>query len=182
MNFGLFSSTCFQYFYHSYPKLLIFYNLENFQLIIMPALDKIQVCNYALISVLFLSLIWYIFTCIRINMFKKKIVPMLSQTMPSSQNGWTLPPINQVVEKESLANLRTIALAITSSVPISFIYYTVNNMSPSILASFPYFRVLHVFHHGVGFYSNSFLLLIFLSKSKQMRTVIIRELSERITF
>ena len=134
--------------------------------------------NYLMGTVLFISMLWYIFACARMLNFRKKLPP--APVLPNSQNSWTMPMTsNQLMEKEALANFGTIALTIAYSIPITYLYWSINNMSPSKLASHPYFMILHVFHHGIGLYSNAFLLLIFLSQSKKMRAAILREISER---
>jgi len=134
--------------------------------------------NYVMGIVLLISMLWYIFACMRMLKFRKKLPPV--PVLPNAQNSWTLPKTsNQVMEKEALANFGTIALTFASSIPVTFVYWAINNMSPSKLASHPYFMILHVFHHGIALYSNAFLILIFLSKSKLMRAAILREISEK---
>jgi hypothetical protein len=135
--------------------------------------------NYVMGIVLFLSLLWYIFACARMVKIKKELTPL--PILNTSRNSWPQQiTSNQMIEKEALANFGTIALTIASSIPVVFIYWAINNMSPSKLASHPYFMILHVFHHGIGLYSNAFLLLIFLSKSRLMRTSVFREISDKI--
>ena len=128
--------------------------------------------NYPMVLILFVVIVWYLFVFVKIKMFEKKVVQG-----PSIQtNAWTLPPVGQVVEKNTLANLGTIALTFSTFLPVSIVYWFLNNVSPNKLEVHPYFMLLHFFHHGVGFIWNLFLVLIFLSKSSLMRDAICREI------
>jgi hypothetical protein len=131
--------------------------------------------NYPMIFVLLICSVWYLFVLTKIKLSKKKILPQTVKVPKTRTNNWTLPPIS--VEKNTLANIGTIALTFTTTIPVSIFYVLLNNvLSPKMLETYPYFMLLHFFHHGFGFVWNLFLLLIFLSKSSIMRNAIHREI------
>jgi hypothetical protein len=129
--------------------------------------------NYPIILTLLFSIVWYLFVFTKIKIFKKKISPEIVQ---GQTNSWALPPASQSVEKSTLANIGTIALIFTTTIPVSIVYVILNNvLSPKMLDIYPYYMILHFFHQGFGFIFNFFLLFIFISKSF-MRNAILREI------
>ena len=131
--------------------------------------------NYPMISVLLINIVWYLFVFTKVKIFKKKIPSQTIQGQTSQANIWTILPVNQAVEKNTLANLGTIAMTFTTTIPLSIAYLILNHVSPKMLAVYPNFMILHFFHHGFGFILNLFLLLIFFSQSSSMRNALSRE-------
>ena len=135
--------------------------------------------NYPMILVLLLDIIWYLFAVIKIEMFKKKNCPQIAQGQSRHLNGWTLPPVSDVVfEKNTLVNLASIALTFTTMIPVSIVYMILKNMLPETSEENHNIVLLHFYHHGTKFILNVLLIVIFLSKSSLMRNSIWREIKE----
>lgn len=104
-------------------------------------------------------------------LFNKKLMLDISNTCP----GWALPP----VDKDNLAGLATIALALTFYCPALLMYVMVNRMvEPEKLVRYPNYILILVLHHGVVCAWDVFLLTIYFSNSKSMRSAVVKELKE----
>jgi hypothetical protein len=55
-----------------------------------------------------------------------------------------------------------------------------NGISYEKHAEYPYWMSVHFLHHGFGLFGNLFFLFGFLSRSKPMRTAILREISGKV--
>jgi hypothetical protein len=135
--------------------------------------------NYVFIVVFCFSIFSYSYTFI-----KKKILNSAQSPSNGLQNqfkaGWTLPPISHGLDTLTLANFGTILLFIFFVFPASFAYGQINNMPFEKLMSFPYYFLVHFIMHGAPLLQHLCFSLVFLSKSKNMRTVLLREMLDKL--
>ena len=127
--------------------------------------QNIEKKNVTLNGSILLTFIAYVFVFVSVKIFQRKIFAT------------TFPQGNQ--ENQTLANLGTIALALTTFLPMVFLYTVTNQMSIDKLGTYPYFLIIRFFNHGLALFWNSARILIFVSKSKTVRATILREISDR---
>ena len=136
--------------------------------------------NYVIFCLILISIFCYTFTYVKIKLLERKSSPQTSSVQIKVKNGWTLPPVNFVFEKNTLANLGTILLCLGVIIGIVGVFLGMNIMSPQTLAKYPYFFIFHFFQHGVTLILNSCLVFCFMFKSETMRNFIIKEVSAKI--
>jgi len=127
--------------------------------------QSIEKKNVTLNGTILLTLIAYIVVFISVKIFQRKI---FAKSLPQSNE-----------ENSTLANLGTIALALTTFLPMVFLYNVINQMPIERLGSYPHFFIIRFLNHGLALFWNSARILIFVFKSKTVRKTIIREISDR---
>ena len=94
--------------------------------------------------------------------------------------GWTLPPIQHGLDNLTFANFSTIMSCFLSTWPTMYAFVQINATPFDKLTTYPYFLLVHFMMHGAPFLQNLCLALVFLSRSKTMRRVLVRELQDKL--
>ena len=136
--------------------------------------------NFIFLSILGISIIFYWFTFLRKYFLNKNATSTTFLPPKQVKTGWTLPPIPHKLESLPLANFGTILLYILTMVPIVLSFLLMDNLPADKLSKYPYFVLVHLFVHGTPLLRNFLLAVVFLSKSKTMRTVLLREFLDKL--
>ena len=118
----------------------------------------------------------YIWLCIKVKILSKK--SPVNPFIDPSQNGWKLPSIKDILEKNSLASLGTIGLYILSISPIWIIHHVLRLYTPEVLSFHPFQLIVHFHYHGYRFLCNLLLIILCLSRSA-IRRAVIRKITEK---
>ena len=120
------------------------------------------------------SLVFVSFICLflRIKIFSKHsmVGPLVKQ-----KDGWMLPPLKDILEKNSMSSLATISLMLLSIFPSGSMHFAIFILSAEVLSTDPYQIIIHFHHHGHKFVFNLLIVLLFLSRSA-IRRAVIREM------
>ena len=96
--------------------------------------------------------------------------------------GWRLPQMHQVLDKNNLAGLATIAVSLGFYCPAFIVLIRINRIAdPELLFTYPNYILVHFLHHGIVFIWNFYLLFNYFSNSKQLRSAILREIKDLIS-
>ena len=136
--------------------------------------------NFLFLSITAISIIFYWYTFLRKYFFNKNTTSTTFLLPKQVKTGWTLPPIHHKLESLTLANFGTILLYILTMVPIVLSFLLMDNLPADKLSKYPYFVLVHLFVHGTPLLRNFLLAVVFLSKSKTMRTVLLREFLDKL--
>ena len=121
-----------------------------------------------------LCIVSYVLLCLKVKLY-------VSQT-PSRKppkTAWQLPPIKDMLEKNSMASLGTIGFFILILLPTWFIHFAMLKMTPEKLSSDPYQIIAHFHQLGHRFFFNLLIILLFLSRS-HIRRAVLRELCDQL--
>ena len=122
----------------------------------------------------FITLFFYTVTLIRIKLLKlsEPVATISAQIEPSVA---TSNP--NLFGKHYLADLVTIAVALTFYAPAIFVLFSINRlMEPESLVMYPNYMLVHFLHHGVTFLWNIYLITNYFSNSKTMRAAVWRKI------
>ena len=114
------------------------------------------------------------FICLflKIKIFSKhsSVGPLVKQ-----KDGWMLPPLKDILEKNSMSSLATISFMLLSLLPSWSMHLAIYILSVDVLSTDPYQIIIHFHHHGHKFVFNLLIVLLFLSRSA-IRRAVIREM------
>ena len=129
--------------------------------------------NQTLILFVLTSVIW-IFTSVRVRIYKW------------SESGAVLAQVatfQKTLDKQSLVNMATILISLLFFVPGSVVVVSLNKVTePEDLLVYPNYLLIDFMNHHLIFIWNICTILILFSKSGPMRTVVYRELKQRLIF
>ena len=132
-----------------------------------------------------LTLFFYSLTLIRITLSKlsklSEPVPVPTVSAQVGYNHTTSYNGQNALEKQYLAGLMTIAVALGFYGPAAFVLLSINRlMTPDKLVMYPNYILVHFLHHGVIFLWNTYLITVYFSNSKTMRATVWREIQSSI--
>ena len=127
-----------------------------------------------------LTLFFYSLTLIRIRL-SKLAEPIPTISAQAVYNQTTSYYGHNVSEKQNLAGLMTIAVALGFYAPAAFVLLSINRlMTPDKLVMYPNYILVPFLHHGAIFLWNMYLITNYFSNSKTMRATVWREIRSSI--
>ena len=135
--------------------------------------------NWVIIVLSGFSVGFYLFAVVRIYLFRKKIKPItLLPGQPVRTSPWTLQKVNNLMDKQTLANLASIAVEFMSLVPVLLLSLVSNFViSPDNMNIYPYYLIVYVKNHLFPFAIHVISAFNYYRKSAKMREAIKRECS-----
>ena len=131
--------------------------------------------NLPLQGIVVLVFISFICLFLRIKVFSKhsSIEPLVKQKV-----GWTLPPMKEILEKNSMSSLATISFMILSLLPSWSLRLAIHILGAEALSIDPYQIIIHFQNHGHKFIFNLLVVLLFMSRSA-IRRAVVREMLDQ---
>ena len=131
--------------------------------------------NFPLQGTVVLVFVSFICLFLRVKVFSKhsSAGPLVKQNV-----GWMLPPVKDILEKNSMSSLATISFMLLSLLPSWSMHLTIYILSVDELSTDPYQIIIHFHHHGHKFVFNLLIIMLFLSRPA-IRRAVIREMLDR---
>ena len=142
---------------------------------------QLEKSNYVFIIMLWFCLMSYCWTFTK-KLFLKSAQSESKELQKKVKAGWTLPPIQHGLDNLTFANFSTIMSCFLSTWPTMYAFVQINATPFDKLTTYPYFLLVHFIVHGAPFLQNFCFAVVFLSSSKTMRRVLVRELQDKISF
>ena len=97
------------------------------------------------------SLVFVSFICLFLRI---KIVSKHSMAGPlvKQKDGWMLPPLKDILEKNSMSSLATISLMLLSIFPSGSMHFAIFILSAEVLSTDPYQIIIHFHHHVLNLF------------------------------
>jgi len=134
--------------------------------------------NYSIIITICLSIVGNIIVIVRIKLLRKKFLNNIVQ--PMANNTVALPSLQKIIAKPNWVRIRAILLYIVTFVPIFLVFGTLTSVSPDNLASYPYYMLTRITHHGNPFFANTLGIWTCFVMSKSLRNSFSREVKEKL--
>ena len=110
-----------------------------------------------------ICIVLYIALRIKLKIFSK--ANAFSPVNTPKQNGWILPPMQDMVEQNALASLGSLGFTLLCILPLWLIHLLFLTSPPEKLTLHPYQILIHFNHHGNRFVCYLWTIFLFLSKT-----------------